>query len=117
MLLIKQSFRRFGTPLYRRPLLGLVVGCAYIKESDFTGDTTRKPSYGCEGLSNRRREGLTPFARVCFRFQTALFSFTDDAIRAFTGLLQCLHCAISFVECPQYKGETAFRCIEGSALS
>ena len=85
----------------------------YIKRPGFTGDTTRKPTCGCNGLLNRHGKRLTPLARIHFRSHAALFIFTDCVIRASTGLLQRLHCAISFARNPQYGEQTASLRIEG----
>lgn len=89
----------------------------YIKRPGFTGDTTRKPTDGCNGLLNRPGKRLTPLARIHFRSHAALFCFTDCVIRACTGLLQRLHRAISFVKSPQYRVETASLHIEGNIAS
>lgn len=99
--------------LFQRPLLVYGCGHALYQVIGLYRGNTRKPTKSCNGLLNRLGKGLTPFARIHFRSHSALFSFTNCAIRACTGLLQRLHCTISLVRCPQCEEETASLRIEG----
>ena len=80
-----------------------LLGCALIKEERFYRDATRKPTCGCNGFLNRHGKRIAPLARIHTFFQAALCGFSDSVIRAFTGLLQRLHRAVS-VESLQYGG-------------